>query len=451
MKLWRNALCSLFLIALALFLVACSSDSPSSTEEDKKDDTDTAAEEQGSTSDEATDEGEEKEQVTIVYARGVDTTPGTDMVIEAFEKKFPHIKIESREMPADTGQSHDQYVTAFSSQSTEIDVFNADVIWPAEFAQANYALELDRLIERDGIDMDAYFPGTVAAANFNGKQWAMPQYTDAGVFYYRTDIIEEPPTTWDELIEQANALKGQEGTEFGYIMQAAQYEGLITNAIEFIASYGGQVIDEENNVVVDSPETVKAIEKMKEVVGSDFVPGNILNFQEIDTENAFIEGKSVFARNWPYMQSSSNDEEKSKIAGKVAMTTLPAGDAGNAAALGGWMTMINRYSEHPEEAWEFVKFISGEEGQKITAVNGGRAPTLKALYDDQEVKDASELFANPDFIAVLDSAVSRPVSPIYPEVSDIMQIEISKVLTGDQSAQEAATNMQTKIEAAMNE
>ncbi|RLL40577.1 ABC transporter substrate-binding protein [Oceanobacillus piezotolerans] len=444
MKFSKLALSSLLLIALVFFLVACNNSA--STDQDSNDESDTSSD-----NGEQAEEGSEEEPVTIVYARGVDTTPGTDAVIKAFEEKFPHIKVEQREMPADTGQSHDQYVTLLSSQSSEIDVFNADVIWPAEFAQANYVLELDRFIERDGINMEDYFPGTVAAANFNGKQWAMPQYTDAGVFYYRTDIVDEPPATWDELIEMSNELKGEGGTEYGYLMQAAQYEGLITNAIEFIASYGGEVVDENNNVVVNSPETIKALEKMKEIVTSDFVPENILNFMEIETENAWIEGNAVFARNWPYMMSSSNDEERSEIVDNVEMARLPAGDEGTAAALGGWMTMINRYSEHPEAAWEFVKFISGPEGQKITAVEGGRAPTLSALYDDPEVQGVSSLFANPEFREVLQSAVPRPVSPIYPEVSDIMQIEISKVLTGDQTSEEAAKNMQEKIEAAMAE
>ncbi|QGH32906.1 extracellular solute-binding protein [Gracilibacillus salitolerans] len=432
------------MLVLAIFVTACNGDSES--EEDNAEGT--SDEETNNEENESASDGEE---VTIVYARGVDTTGAIDLVIEAFEEEHPHINVELREMPADTGQSHDQYVTMFSSQSSEVDVFDADVIWPAEFAQANYALELDRFIERDGIDMDAYFPGTVQAANFNGKQWAMPKFTDAGMLYYRSDIVEEAPETWDELIEQASELQGEEGTEFGYLMQAAQYEGLICNYIEFIASYGGQVIDENNNVVVNSPETVKGLEKLMEVVNSDFVPDNILNFMETETENAWIAGDSVFARNWPYLQASSNDEDRSSIVGDVDIAPLPAGDEGNAATLGGWMGMINRFSEQPEEAWEFLKFMTSEEGQKIIAVHGGRAPTLEALYDDPEVQEAGPLFANPEFVNVLQSAVPRPVSPIYPEISDIMQIEVSKVLTGDQSAEEAAENMQSKIEAAMED
>ncbi|HLR22494.1 MAG TPA: ABC transporter substrate-binding protein [Pseudogracilibacillus sp.] len=391
------------------------------------------------------------EEVTLTYARGVDTTGATEVLAEEFEKQHPNIKIEFQEMPSDSGDQHDQYVTAFSADSAEIDVFDADVIWPAEFAQADYALELDRFIEEDDIDMDEYFPGPVEAGNFKGKQWAMPKFIDAGVLFYRTDIVEDPPETWDELIDSATDLQGEEGTDFGYLMQANQYEGLVTNAIEFIGGYGGAVLDEDENVVVDSPETVTAIEKMQEIVDSDFVPDNILNFTEIETESSFIEGEAVYARNWPYLQASSNDEEKSEVAGNVDFTTIPAGDDTSASALGGWMAMINKNTEHPQEAWEFVKFMTGEEGQKITAIEGGSAPTLADLYDDEEVQEGGVLFSDPDFVDVLENAIPRPVSSIYPKISDILQIELSKALTGDISAEEAAKNMQEKMEEALDE
>src|SRR5699024_9772211 len=143
-------------------------------------------------------------------------------------------------------------------------------------------------------------------------------------------------------------------------MQANQYEGLVTNAIEFIGGYGGAVLDEDENVVVDSPETVTAIEKMQEIVDSDFVPDNILNFTEIETESSFIEGEAVYARNWPYLQASSNEEEKSEVAGNVDFTTIPAGDDTSASALGGWMAMINKNRGPPQGEGEYVEMTSGE-------------------------------------------------------------------------------------------
>src|SRR5699024_12487017 len=122
---------------------------------------------------------------------------------------------------------------------------------------------------------------------------------------------------------------------------------------------------------------------MQEIVGSDFVPSNILNFTEIETESSFIEGNAVFARNWPYLQNSADDEEKSKVAGNVDFTTIPAGDDGSASALGGWMSMINRFTEHTDEAWEFVKFLSGNDCQIIITYDGSCVTTLNIYTVDK--------------------------------------------------------------------
>ncbi|WP_147803513.1 ABC transporter substrate-binding protein [Alkalicoccus halolimnae] len=391
------------------------------------------------------------EEVTITYARGQDTTNATEALIDAFEEQNPNITVEVREMPSDTGQSHDQYVTEFSAGDDTIDVFDADVIWPAEFAQAGYALELDRYVERDGIELDDYFEGTVDSGTFDGRLWAMPTYTDAGLLYYRTDIVDSPPETWDDLIDMAGEMQGEEGTEFGYLMQANQYEGLVVNAIEFFGAYGAEVLDEDQNVTINTPEAVTALEKMQEIVQSDFVPGDILNFDEPATENAFLEGQAVFARNWPYMQANTQNEEVSQVAGDVGFSLLPAGDEGSAAGLGGWMSMINRNSQNTDEAWEFLKFKTSEEGQKISAMEGGRAPTIRDLYEDEEVQEAAPLFADEEFVATLENAIPRPVTPIYPQISDIMQIELSRALSGDISAEEAIENMEQEIQSALDE
>lgn len=385
------------------------------------------------------------EKVKLVYARGKDATDSTEKLVAAFQKSHPNIEVEIREMPSDTGQSHDQYVTMFSAQSSEIDVFDLDVIWPAEFAQAGYLLPLDRLMEQDGIETGKYIKGAMDAGNFGGQQWTMPKFIDAGLLFYRKDLVKEPPKTWDDLISQAKASNGQGGTKFGYLMQAKQYEGLVCNFVEFSASYGGKILDEQGNVAVNNPATIKGLNKMMEIVKSDFVPTNITTFTEPESHTAFLEGQSAFIRNWPYQFALAQDPAQSKIVDKVAIAPLPAGDAGSAAALGGWMGGINKFSKHPKEAWEFLKFMTGPEGQKISAVEGGLAPTFLPAYDDADVQKASPLFANKDFIDGVSAAVSRPTTPIYPKISEVIQIEVSKALAGQLTAEQAVQNMETKM------
>jgi multiple sugar transport system substrate-binding protein len=385
------------------------------------------------------------ETVTITFARGKDVTEGSKKLVEAFEKTHPNIKVVFKEMPADTGQNHDQLVTMLSSKSSEIDVFDLDVIWPAEFAKAGYLQPLDRYIEKDGIDLSKYVPGAVEAGKVDGQQYAIPRFIDAGLLFYRKDIVPNPPKTWDELVEMAKKYKGQGGTQYGYLMQAKQYEGLVCNFVEFIGAYGGRILDDKGNVVVNSPEALKGLKKMIEVAQSDFVPKNISTFTELETHTGFIEGQSVFARNWPYQYALAQDQKQSKIVGKVGVAPLPAGDKGSAAALGGWMMGINNYSKHKKEAWEFVKFATGLEGEKITAIYGGSGPTYLPTYDDPDVKKANPLFADKNFIDGVSKAIPRPVSPIYPKISDKIQIEVSKAITGKQTAEQTLQNLEKEL------
>lgn len=391
-----------------------------------------------------------QEVVEITYAKGVDVTPATSKIIETFNKQYEgKIKVNFVEMPSDTGKQHDQYVTSFAAGGSEYDIFDADVIWPAEFAQADYALALDKYVERDKLDLSKYMTGPVAAATFKGKLWAMPRFIDAGMFFYRTDIVDKAPETYDELIEMAKANKGKNGTQFGFVAQAKQYEGMVCNAVEYIAAYGGSVVDGEGNIVINSPETIKGLKKMVEIFTSDFVPSNITTFTEPESCTSFIEGQSVFIRNWPYQWFMSQDESQSKVVGKVAFAPLPKGDVKSASCLGGWLAMINKNSKNPDAAWEFLKFLAGPEGQKIAAVDGGLAPTYIPLYDDPDVVKVNPHFGDKGFVEGLKVAVPRPVSPIWPKLSEIMQIEISKALAGQQTVEEAVANMEQQMKAAV--
>ncbi|HEX7063997.1 MAG TPA: ABC transporter substrate-binding protein [Bacillales bacterium] len=386
-----------------------------------------------------------QEKVTIVWAHGKDESGETDKIIKAFEEKYPNINVKNRQLPNNSGKQHDLYVTQLSAQSSEIDVFNLDVVWPAEFAQAEYVLPLDRFIQQSGFDLSKYNQGALSAAQFKGKQWALPLFTDVGMLFYRKDIVKQPPKTWDELIKMAKKYKGEKGTKFGYVYQAKQYEGLVCNIIEYVASYGGQFV-KDGKVVVDSKDTLKGLKTMTKITQSNFVPGNISTFTEPETNQAFINGKAVFARNWPYMWATSQDKSKSKVAGKVGIAPLPSGDAGSAAALGGWMMGINKYSKHKQAAWKFVKFTAGPEGQKIRAVVGGKIPAIPSLLEDEEVLKANPYFGKEGFKKAVESAVSRPVAPNYQEISSDIQIEVSGAITGKESPEQAIKNLKQKLQ-----
>ncbi|KRE36514.1 ABC transporter substrate-binding protein [Paenibacillus sp. Soil724D2] len=390
------------------------------------------------------------EKVKIVFSQGADQTEGTKKLVAAFQAKHPNIEVEVREFPNDSSQMHDQLVTILGGKSAEVDVVNLDVVWPAEFAQAGFILPLDRLIKDDNVDTSKYLKGGIDAGYFNGQQWALPRYNNAGLLYYRKDLVKEVPKTWDDLLKQAEQLKGQGGTKYGFVTQAKQYEGLAVGFTEFVSSYGGKIIDEKGNVSVNSPEALKALKKLVQIAKSPAVPSNLNTFTEKETLNAFIEGSAVFARHWPALYAQANDPKVSKVVGNVGIAPLPAGDARSAAALGGWLAAINKYSKHPKEAWEFLKFAVSPEGEKIIAVNSTQTPTYLPLFDDADVQKASPLFASRDFVNGLGSAIPRTITPQYAKISGVIQIEVSKAITGEQTPEQTLTNLESQIKQAIN-
>lgn len=390
-----------------------------------------------------------EEQTVINLFYGVDSTGALQQMITAFEEAYPQYKINWVEAPASQDTSHDMLVTSLAAGESVYDVFSCNVIWPAEFSQAGYALPIDRFIEEDEFELENFSQGYVSAYTFQGQMWGLPWYGNVGQLYYRTDIIDTPPTTWDELIEMAKANVGKNGTTTGFVLQAAQYEGLVCNALEYIGSFGGTVVDGDGNITINNDGVREALTQMKKIVDAGIVPANFNAFQENECTNMFTSGEAIFMRNWPGTYATATNPEASKVAENVGVTVLPAGDAGNAATLGGWGWMINRNSKNPRAAWDFIKFVAGPEGQKINALVASQPPTYMPLYEDADVLAANPHFAN--MAESLAAAFARPVSPIYSALSEIMQINISAVLLGQMTVEDAVVAMEQQMNVKLDE
>ncbi len=213
-----------------------------------------------------------------------------------FEEKNPGTKINVMEQPSKSDAQHNDYVTKLSSKDTSIDVMNIDIIWPPEFGASQWLEPLNDYFTKE--ELDKFLPGPVQGNTYNGKLYGIPYYTDAGLLYYRKDILDEagvkPPKTLDELNNLAKTLKGKGGTEFGMVYQANQYEGLVCNVLEYIWGNGGDVLGPDKTVVIDSPNNQEALKLFAGMTQSDLVPKGITTYLEADSLAVFTEGKSVF-------------------------------------------------------------------------------------------------------------------------------------------------------------
>ncbi|MDI5985884.1 ABC transporter substrate-binding protein [Halomonas sp. M4R5S39] len=353
--------------------------------------------------------------------------------------------------PNDTTEKLSLYQQLLGSQSNDIDVIMVDIVWPGLLA--------DHLVDlSDHLPEDAtagFFPALVENNTVDGRLVAMPWFTDAGLLYYRRDLLEkyghEVPETWQELTEAAQAVQAAEreaGNDdfWGYTFQGRAYEGLTCNALEWVASHGGgTLVDAEGNLTINNARAAEALDLAASWIGT-ITPEGALNHTEEETRGIFQSGNALFLRNWPYVWSLA-DAEGSKVAGKVGMAPLPHGPEGEpAATLGGWNWAVSRYSEHPEIAADLVAFITSEAQQKAHAIQMGMNPTIEALYQDEEV-----LASNPsmsDLYETLTNGVPRPATVTatdYPRVSNAFFNRVHEVLSGNQDGAAAVQQLEGEL------
>jgi multiple sugar transport system substrate-binding protein len=384
----------------------------------------------------------------LVFAMGVDSSGTLQDLVDKFNEEHKgEFQVRYREMPADTGQYFDQLRTELQAAASEIDVIGGDVIWPAQFAANGWILDVsDRFPESE---RQQFLPAPVDSLVYEGAIYGVPWFTDAGMLYYRTDLLEqagfsEPPGTWEEMKEMALKTAQDTGTRDGFVFQGAQYEGGTVNGLEYIWTHGGDVLSGDQ-VVIDSPEAVAGLETERSMISDGVASQAVSTYKEQETDPAFLGGRSVFARNWPYMYALSEDPEVSKIeTAQIGIAPLPAGEGGQSfAGLGGWNMMINANSQRQEEAWEFVKWMTSEQGQRQRALAATLLPTRKSLYEDQEILEKVPVIRLGK--EAIQSTKSRPVSPYYSDMSLAMAEQFNLSLKGETDPQAAVQSLQEEL------
>ena len=345
--------------------------------------------------------------------------------------------------PNDTGQLLTILTTMLRARGSSIDVFPMDIIWPPEFGANGWTVPLDDKWPTS--DRANYLPGPLQGCTYNGKLWAAPTRTDAGLIYYRTDLIKTPPTTWDELTTMAKSATPK--AKFGYLWQGAQYEGLVCDFTEVLYGRGGSVLDanDPKKITVNSTEGKDALTQMVSWVGG-ISPTAVTTYKEEDSRSAWQNGDSAFMRNWPYAFVLGNDPKTSKIAGKFDVHPMLYGGTSTTghSSLGGWQYGINAFSKNPDAAWKFIQFQLSPPSQKTLATELSLFSTLKSIYTDKDVLAKTPFFGKMQ--PVLQGALPRPVSPFYPDISNAIQQRVHSALTKQSSVADALSGLQSDLQ-----
>lgn len=338
----------------------------------------------------------------------------------------------------------------FAAKASDVDVLGIDVVWPGVIK--DHLLDLKKYSK--GAEAK-HFPAIVANNTIDGKLLAMPFFTDAGLLFYRKDLLEkyglQPPQTWDDLAAAAKKVIAAEraagSPDFqGFVFQAKAYEGLTCDALEWVNSFGGgDIINAKGEITINNPKAVKALETAASWIGT-IAPEGVLNYGEEDARGVFQNGKALFMRNWPYAWSLSQAGD-SPIKGKVGVSPLPMGPGGkHSATLGGWQLAVNKYSKNPAVAAELVMYMTSPDIQRKRAIGGSYNPTIMELYKDKEVVAANPFMG--ELLGVFTSAVARPATVTglkYPEVSRSFWDATHDVLSKQASGADALKKLEGKL------
>ncbi|MEM7756593.1 MAG: ABC transporter substrate-binding protein [Cyanobacteria bacterium P01_A01_bin.40] len=357
-------------------------------------------------------------------------------LVKKFNQEHPQIKFEIVEAPSDSNQVEDLYTSSFLLGNSPYDVVYMDIVWTPKFAAAGWLRELnDRF---DETDAEPYLKGDIAGGTYQNKLYRLPFRSDAGMLYYRQDLLAqagyEPPETFGELLEISQDLQQQGLADWGYVWQGKQYEGLAAMFVEILQGSGGFWVNPDTlEIGLDAPEAIAAVQFLREAIALRVSPPGVTTYAEEEARLLFQNGKAVFLRNWPYVYSLAAD---SAIAGKYNIKPMVHAEGKNSGAtLGGWGLGIATSSSHPDEAWEVLEFLSSESSQREFILDTGFVPSRIALFNDPKIVAKYDYY--PKLLEVVQSSALRPPIPQYAQASDILQRYLSAAITGEMSPEQA--------------
>jgi multiple sugar transport system substrate-binding protein len=387
--------------------------------------------------------------------------------VHRFNRSHPLLQVEVVRGPLDTEAISDLATGSLLLGDTPYDLLMLDVTWTAKYAAAGWLEPLEPWLGDDALE--GMVSGAELGNRFAGHLWRMPFSADTALLYWRTDLMERPPRTAAELVRIARSLQRQGKVRWGYVWQGRQYEGLSCVMLEVLHGFGARWWQPAQGTaegrgggetLLDSPAALRAAAWLSMLLRTGISPAAVANFAENESLQVFAAGEAAFLRNWPY---AWGEIEKSggPVAGRVGVTTMVSGDApsgdepsgeaptgaglGGGASLGSWGFGLLAGSVHPAEAAAVIRWLTGPELQRQLVLTQGYAPTWRSLYDDPDLQRRAPLLAV-QRRSIEAGPLVRPLTPLYAQISDVLQRQISTMLTGEATAAAAMAAAQRQSE-----
>jgi multiple sugar transport system substrate-binding protein len=376
----------------------------------------------------------------LTLAQGKDTSGNVQHQIDTWNAAHPKETVRLVELPESADQQRQQMVQNAQTKSDAYTVINLDVVWTSEFAANRWVTPLPK----DQFDLSKFLPAAVKTGQYRGNLYAAPWKTDAGLLYYRKDLLQKagistPPKTWAELQSDCGKVKGVNC----YAGQFDKYEGLTCNFSEVVDSAGGTVVDDQGKPNVNTPQAKQGLNFLVQGFKSGMIPKEAITYEEENARRAFEKGNLLFLRQWPYQWALSNKKGSSKVVGKFDVAPLPGLNGPGSPTLGGHDLAISSFAKNKATALDFIKFLTGADQERANLIASSEAPTLAALYDEPELQKKFPYL--PTLKASLLNAKPRPQAVRYNDVTTAIQESVYSALTGKTSTDQALADLQSKL------
>ncbi len=385
-----------------------------------------------------------------IGARGFgDAAP---VLIETCEEEVGGISVEWERISDVPNESRSIYVTNFTARNSKPDIIAVDVIWPGDFAARGWIAPIEEYFGEEALA--EYIPGFLAAAQVDGHTYAIPLYIDGIHLFYRADLLEkyglDVPSTWEGLIAAAETVVAGEANPdlAGFISMWAKIEGLFMNWLAFFQGAGGTFFDMDGNLAINNEAGIKSLSTMVSMLESGVAPESILTFRPNDARLLFQQERAVFLMVQDFVLAPLTADD-SPVKDAVEFTRVPyfeGKDMTNTTVIGGFLLAVNKHSENVEAAADFIKCFTSYESQVQAGLIQGKVPTRPAVYDDERIADEAPGVAalGANFVYAF-ARPSAQTGTAYPEISEIMQTEISAALLGEKTPAQALADAEAQI------
>ena len=370
----------------------------------------------------------------------------TAPLVAAFNREHNDLRIEVARGPLDTEAMSDLAIGSLLLGSTPYDLLLMDVSWTARYVAAGWLTPLEDLLGADALD--AMVPGARLGNGFGGHLWRMPLTGDTGLLYWRTDLMDQPPRSTEELELIARRLQREGKVRWGYVWQGRQYEGLSCVMLEAIHAFGGRWWQPGEGraggrTELDGAGAVRAAAWLDSLVRTGVSPAAVANFAENEALQLFAAGDAAFLRNWPYAWREI-EKGGGPVVGKVGVSpVVSAPGQRSGGTLGTWGLSLLKGSAHPLQAAEVIRWFTGPETQKALVLDQGYAPTWAALYEDPDLQRRHPLL-EVQRQALEQGPLVRPLTPLYAQLSDLLQRQVNGMLTEPRPAATAMATAQSQ-------